>query len=591
MKKNSNRKVLFLSVALTLLAVVSCKDSFLTVNPTGQLSDAVLSTNAGLQGLLIGVYQKLHGAQGSFWAGGDNTLFGSIKGGDAYKGSEPSDQGNALPIERFETSTSAPDVAQRYRTLYEGIARANALLALLKTPGAGVTSDAIAQMTAESKMLRGHFYFELKRMFNNTPYVDESMSDADKGKVTNDKDLYPFIEADIKAAYAVLPETQAQIGRLNKWAAACYLAKVYMYENKFTEAKALYDMIIPNGKTSKGDKYALLPSYSGLFDAKNNNNAESIMAIEVAAGSGSNTNSNDFDVLNYPHAATPAAGNLPGGCCGFNNPSIELGNSFRVNAAGLPLLDGSYNTGANQVKSDVGEALWSDYSKPDPFVTDQGLLDPRLDASVGRRNIPYLDWGVHRGGNWIRLPSADGPYSPKKFVFPNAQTGSTTDAGWTTGYATMAHNIIRFADVLLMAAEAEIEVGSLTQALTYTNMVRARAANNSWWVQSLDGKGPAANYKVGLYTAFADKATARTAVRFERKLELSGEGHRFFDLVRWGTADTEINAFFAHDAPILPPLIGGAKFTKGKSEHEPIPQAEIDLVASSGIVLKQNPGY
>jgi hypothetical protein len=139
-----------------------------------------------------------------------------------------------------------------------------------------------------------------------------------------------------------------------------------------------------------------------------------------------------------------------------------------------------------------------------------------------------------------------------------------------------------------MAAEAEVEVGSLAKAQEYVNLVRKRASNPATFVAKA-GK-PAANYVIGLYeTPWADKDAARTAVRFERKLELSGEGHRFFDLVRWGIADKTLNAYLAYESKILTTKFGGAKYTTGNDEYQPIPQSQIDLQGAG--VLKQNPGY
>jgi len=153
----------------------------------------------------------------------------------------------------------------------------------------------------------------------------------------------------------------------------------------------------------------------------------------------------------------------------------------------------------------------------------------------------------------------------------------------------MNYTIIRYADVLLMAAETEIEAGTLEKAMEYVNLVRARAANSEYWVKNDDGTD-AANYVIAEYTLadFANQESARTIVRFERKLELSAEGHRFFDLVRWGIADQEINDYLDYDGQFLNAL-NGATFVSGKSEYLPIPQSQIDIHPDG--VLTQNPGY
>jgi tetratricopeptide (TPR) repeat protein len=453
-----------------------------------------------------------------------------------------------------------------------------------KAAGSDLTETDIKNITAETRFLRGHYYFELKRAFNNVPYVDETV-DYGTGieKVANNVDIWPKIEADLKFAYDNLPETQAQVGRANKWAAAAYLAKVYMYQKKYAEAKALYDLIVANGKTSNGLKYALVPRYADVFKASNDNNAESVFAIQAAANTGSVNNANpEFD-LNFPYNTGP---NGPGNCCGFFQPSFEMANSYRTSAAGLPLLDGSYNSAANELKTDMG--IKSDQA----FTPDAGPLDPRVDHAIGRRGIPYLDWQDHPGNDWIRNQPNGGPYSPKKYAYYRTDRGSLQDnSSWTPGYTAVNYTIIRYADVLLMAAEAEVEVGSLAKALEYTNLVRQRAANPAGFV--MRGSAPAANYVIAPYpaSAFATQALARQAVRFERKLELSGEGHRFFDLVRWGVAAEALNAYMTYESRKLPLPFSNPvpRFTSGKNEVWPIPQQEIDLVGRE--VLKQNPGF
>jgi hypothetical protein len=166
----------------------------------------------------------------------------------------------------------------------------------------------------------------------------------------------------------------------------------------------------------------------------------------------------------------------------------------------------------------------------------------------------------------------------------------TDNTNWANGLTATNYKFMRVADLLLMAAEAEVEAGSLEKAREYVNMVRDRADNQV--VRDANGN-PAANYNIGTYPGpWADKTMARNAVRFERKLELALEGHRFFDLVRWGIADTELNAFLAYEKPFLSAGYGSATFTKGKNEYFPIPQRQIDLQTSGGSSnLNQNPGY
>lgn len=579
----NNIKLLVLGVTGTLsLVTVSCKDTFLSVPVTGQLAGAQLSSKNGIEGALISVYSMMSG-RGDRAASFANWIWGGIRGGDANKGTNPGDFTTIEPIQRYELNSASGEIGGTWARKYEGIARANTTLNLLKTPPADLTPADQKRIAGEARFLRGLYYFDLKRLFGDgAPYIDETV-DYGTGidKVVNGVNLWPKIEADAKFAYDNLPETQAAAGRVNKWAAAAQLAKVYLYQKKYTEAKALFDLIIANGKTSNGKKYGLVPRFADIFKASNDNNEESVFAIQAAANTGSVNNANpEFD-LNYPYNTGP---NGPGNCCGFNQPSTDYANSFRTNANGLPLLDNSYNTPANAVKSDMG------LLSKEAFTLDAGNLDPRLDHTVGRRGIPYLDWQDHPGADWIRLQSYGGPYSPKKFTYYKSDVGSLQDnSSWTPGYTALNVPIIRYADVLLMAAECEIEVGSLTKALEYTNMVRKRAANPAGFV--MKAGAPAAKYVINEYpaSAFATKAAATDAVRFERRLELGDEGHRFFDLVRWGIAGPVLNAYLKFEGAILPTQLGGATFTAGQDELLPVPQTQIDIQGKD--ILKQNPGY
>ena len=343
----------------------------------------------------------------------------------------------------------------------------------------------------------------------------------------------------------------------------------------------MFDQVISSGKTSGGAAYGLVDNYAQLFNAEFDNNKESIFAVQAAVNTGSVNNANPDFVLNFPYNTGPAG---PGNCCGFFQPSFELANSFRTDANGLPLLDGSYNNAGNEVVTDQGKL------SNEAFTPDAGPLDPRIDHSIGRRGIPYLDWGNFPGYDWIRDQAYAGPYAPKKYIYYKSQEGTLTDgSSWTRGYGAMNYVIIRFADVLLMSAEVEVELNNLARAQELVNLVRARAANAASWVKKSDGSN-AANYVIGQYTTpWASQDAARTAVRFERKLELSGEGHRFFDLVRWGVADATLDAYLAYEGAKLPIALGGSSFTPNKNEYYPIPQTQIDRQGAD--VLNQNPGY
>lgn len=566
------------ATAMLMLVTFACKDKFLEVPGTGALAGTQLTSKAGLNALLVGAYAQLNGRGFSTSTSSNNWVRGSISGGDANKGSNSGDFNALTPFETYQLLPSSGEVNAKWLAMYEGISRVNSTLRSLTSAGADVTTADKASISGEARFLRGHYFFELKRSFNMVPYLDETTAyGSGIEAVPNNVDIWAKIETDFKYAMDNLPATQSAVGRANKWAAAAYLAKTYLYQKKYAAAKTLFDQIIASGTTAKGVSYALLVNFQDNFNADLDNGSESVFAIQAAANAGSSDNANPDLVLNFPYNT-----NAPAGCCGFFQPSFELANSFRVNTNGLPLLDGSYNLAANALKTDQG--IKSD----DAFTSDASPVDPRLDWSIGRRGIPYLDWGVHPGLSWIRDQSFGGPYSPIKFVFYKAQDHRLTDnSSWTDGYSAINYNIIRYSDVLLMAAECEVEAGSLATALNYVNLVRNRAKATTY-VKTSTGDN-AANYQISPYTAFADKTTATNAIRFERKLELSGEGHRFYDLVRWGIAATTLNAFVAYEGKLLPTAYSGANFTAGKDEYMPIPQTQIDSQGKS--VLTQNSGY
>lgn len=576
---NKKIKIISLFILAVGTLILACNKKFLEQETTGILTEKEAQTKKGAQQLLVSAYAAIKGLG---WEGGEtNWVYGSIVGGDANKGSDAGDQADIVPIQQYVALPTNNFFNQKWRALYDGIARCNSAIRTATNLTAADISDADkTQLLAEARFLRGFYHFEAKKMWNNIPFVDESIN-VTNAKVPNSTD-WTKIMADLDFAVKNLKEKPDAVGRINNWGAKAFYAKALMFQQKYAEARVIFTDLIANGKSSGGVKYGLADAFNDLFNADHEGDpkvrGESIFSYEASINDGSGAaNANADQVLNFPYNGGP------GGCCGFFQPSFELINSFRTNAAGLPLLDGSYNVGANQVKSDQG------IESKDPFTPDAGNLDPRVDWTAGRRGIPYLDWGPYPGKDWVRDQGNGGPYAPKKNAYYKSQKGKFTDGtSWTDGYTALNYKILRFADVLLMAAECEVETGSLETARQYVNLVRARAANPTTWVQ-----GSPAVYVIGLYTTpFANQAAARTAVRFERKLELAMEGHRFFDLVRWGIADVTINAFLAYEKTKLSAGYGGANFTKGKNEYFPIPQRQIDLETSAGkSALVQNPGY
>lgn len=568
-----NKKIYVATGLLLMGSVFSCKESFLETEPYGSVNEALLSSTVkGAETLLIAAYSNLDGFsgwdRGNIWgAAASNWTFGSVAGGDAYKGSEAGDQPDVTPIELHSVDANNPYLEGKWGTYYDGISRCNSAIKTfneLKDINAALKSKRLG----EARFLRAFYHYDLWKIFRNVPYIDETVGDV---RVGNNADILPKIQADLKFAVDNLPVTQDETGRITKGAAQAVLANTYMWQKNYAEAKKLFDAIISSGT------YALNAKYYDNFTASSRNTKESILEVQQTVNDGTTDNANNGDVLNFPYNGGPA------GCCGFHQPSQNLVNAFRVDADGLPLLD-TYND--KDVKSDNG------VKASDPFTPETAALDPRLDWTVGRRGIPYLDWGKHPGSTWVRDQSYGGPYSPLKNVHTKDQENKgevVSASGWTKGYNANNLKLIRYADVLLQAAEAEVELGNLPKALEYVNMVRKRASNPDGFV--MDGDKPAANYKISLYKSFPDATFARKAVRHERRIELGMEGHRFFDLVRWGVAAAEKEKYFAKEKTLRTYLVGG-KFTAGKSELFPIPAKAITQSAKDGnITLKQNPGY
>jgi hypothetical protein len=267
-------------------------------------------------------------------------------------------------------------------------------------------------------------------------------------------------------------------------------------------------------------------------------------------------------------------------------------NFLRVDAQGLPnaLTDPTYWNASN------ANFTAADNTTP---------VDPRLDWTVGRDGVPYKDWGPHQPG-WIRSPSYGGVYSPKKNVHEKS-SGAQSSVGWTnTQLNSVNIHLFRYADLLLMLAEAEVEVGSLENARAIVNQIRTRAAQKAqgpgtdratMTVALNDPRITWATYSVGTYnTPWTDQAAARTAVRYERRLELAMEGQRFFDLRRWGVADQVLNAYLNNMAggneKVRRPQLKSAETFIAKHYLFPIPDLQLQLSTVGGQpMLTQNPGW
>lgn len=568
------KKYKYILPFLIMCVTVSCNKDFLELNPQGELTEEQLNSQDGVEGLLTGAYAllngNLNGTFGNYASAPSQWLIGEVASDNAHKGSSNGDQPNMNLIEQHSPTSTNDNLSGLWDRCFEGIVRCNNTLkqlARLQSEGANPFVEARSiEIQAESRLLRAHYYFFLRRVFLNVPYIDENTTEY---AVVNDTDIYPNIEADLRFALDNLPleKPKGQVGRVDKITAQAYLGKVLLYEKKYDEALPLFTSVIASRPNLEG------LDYTANFDVTRENGPESIFAVQhgVGADGSGGDNGNVGDILNFPYG-----NGLPITCCGFFQPSFDLVNSFKTDIGGLPLFD-TYRQ--NPITSDFNQSP----AQKAAYQVDKSLtVDPRLDYTVGRRGVPYRDWGVMAGDTWIRDPSNGGPFVPYKNVIEAAQVPSNSAPG-TLNVTGLNVNIIRLADVYLMAAECNVELGNLPAALDLVNTVRRRAAQLP---PKLISGTPAANYKVAPYTAFSDAAYARRAIQLERRLELAMEGHRFYDLVRWGLAKQTLESYFGFEGNYFS-YIKGILF-EPRDEYFPIPQDQLDR--SQG-VLKQNKDY
>ena len=514
-----------------------------------------------------------------------NYAYGDVLGGSANKGSTFTDQSDFTNLETYAITTDNGYLNTKWKVVYEGVYRANNVINMIDkikdelSSVKGVSKDFYTEAIAQARFFCGFWHFEGMKLFGAAiPYVgsEEFASDVNP-KVSNVDEsgnyiyIWDKIAEDFQYAYDNLPDTwPAEMGRVNKWAAAAFLAKTRMYQssvyngkngnsNHWAEVKTILEEVMANGKDNNGTKYRLADTYEELYTAGVSDwTGESVFDIQMAI-SGTQTNTNAPN--GAPHIGFGGA--LGTGGWGFYQPSYDLVNSHIVDANGLPKMDGSY-------QKDVPLTTIDENTIPHTDLTV--YTDPRLDVSTGRFNTPFLDWSIPTTiDGWIREITNGGPYLNKKNQPKKADQGSLSVPTETSSSAKNFH-LARYADILLWYAEALIETGNPQGAREYVNQVRARAANG--YVKAADpttmlettspyvlddkinGKqdtNAAANYRIGLYpeSQFATKEKATQALRWERKIEMAMEGHRWYDLVRWGIAAEELNNYIKYESQYL----------------------------------------
>jgi len=614
------RSRLVLGAALFgLLGAVTyaCKD-FLNTPSQGTVASENLLNRAGVEGSLIAAYRMLdcNSFTGAWGCAGSNWPFGDITSDDAYKGSEASDQPQATQVELYNWASDQAEtyLEQKWQTVYEGVVRANNTLRLLarvqtEKPQEIPAGDA-ASIKGEATFLRAHYHFEAYRMWGSVPYYHEGDTDPATGKANLLPNLPPAevaadILADLNAAAAVLPDAprNGDAGRATAWTAKAYKGRVFAYLGQWDSALVTLRAVKASGV------YALEQSYDRVWTGFSafKNGKETIWAYEASTNDGepNGQNGNWGETLNFPHSGSPF------GCCGFHQPSQNLANAFAVDPVrGLPkafLTPASFNT---------RDSTWV------AAATD--TVDPRLDWTIGRDNVPFKDWGLH-GPKWIRAPGYGGRYSPKKNAHENG-SGSQSQVGWNSAQLNSVHyHLYRYADLLLLLAEAEVQGagGTMANALAIVDSIRARAGVTAQGCgggvnhaadSTLEAAYPAcvghkgeiavpindptikwATYKVGLYTLadWPDAATALRAIRLERRLELAMEGQRLFDLRRYGFTEAQqtMTDYLTKEKTRRTYKVAQNPY---ESKHQlfPIPQIEIDLSKQGTTsVLTQNTGW
>lgn len=559
-------------IASGMLLFISCKKQ-LDYTPTGVLSSEDLTSPAAVEGLVTAAYAAIGNGDmiGPIYS---NWVYGSVRSDDAYKGGGGTgDVGEIDAMEHYNLVQPTMDafVSRTWKNLFKSISRANvALRAVIALPDADFPQK--QSRVAELKFLRGHSYFTMKMLYKNIPIFDETAGEEEILKVSNElpnDESWDKIAADLQYAIDNLPESQSQIGRPNKYAAQAYLAKLRLFQafeqnathqvvsvnqTRLQEVVALTQSVIASGK------YSLSPDIADNFLPETENGPESIFAIQFTINDGTTFGRLNYeDGLNYPHGAPQY------GCCGFHAGSQNLVNAYTTDANGFPNFT-TFNDGIADLQT--------------------ATVDVRLDHTVGIEGHVYkYDNTKLFSNSWVRDPGVYGNFHTMR----NQQLANSSSYFKNGPFMGVAKNydILRYDEVLLMQAEAYIELGEQDKALPLINEIRIRAAASTGRLKKADGTF-ASSYNVQPYpSAGWTQAYARQALQWERRLEFATEGHRFFDLVRWGIAAPTLNQYITAEKTRRP-FLATAVFTAGRDEYLPIPQSEITF--TNGL-YKQNPGY
>lgn len=570
-------------------AMTGCSDDFLENKPQGSLSDGIMTSPEAIDLLVNAAYASLSGftnEQGDPWVRPTtNWSYGEVRADNAYKGGGgEGDLWDIHAMETFQVQSNNGNLDGKWFNLYSQISRCNAALRVLNNVDEESVPEKKSRI-AEMKVLRSHFYFELVRLFNKVPYMDENLPATEyvnvgNNEYTRDQHLGRIAQELLDAADD-LPDRQSETGRINRNIALAYAAKVKLYQayeqdeqthavinvnkNLMREVVTLIDQV---------EGYDLLPDFQGLDLVANENGVESVFAVQYSMNDGSD----DAGRVNWSNLLNSPGGNSPYHGDGFFLPSQDLINAYQTDASGLPVFD-------YQSRPDYGVVTFVDDDHQTLSNTTPNV-DPRLDFVTGRPTITYKTYKTTPCQSWVRDRGVYGHNCAKRFwVSPES---SDMYQGWPWGASQLNWQIIRYADLLLYKAEALIELGDdLDEARAIINRIRERAMNSAYVKDFNDPSKNAANYKIGLYPATGwTQDYARKALRTEMRLEKALEGERYFDLVRWGIAKETMTAYFnAEKSKRI--YYQDATFDNGE-EYYPIPVAQYNFSLGKYV---QNPGY
>lgn len=501
--------------AASSLSLTSC-DDFLDLKPTGTFTEEQLD-DSSIEGLMASAYAGLEahffGNNESFAGPITNWVF-DVRSDDALKG------GGDITMEQYihqlEVSNVTSDNAvalDKWRNNYYAISRVHKAMNAIENSNIANKATYLGEL----KLLRAYFYFDLIRIFKQVPYFTENEDPNGKraDEYTRDQ-IFSFIKQDLVEAYSVLPEEQSQAGRFNKYVAAAVMAKVSAFTSNWSDVETYANYVIAS------NKYDFYDNYGDMSKIEFNNKKESIMAVQFSTAN-NNAHINWSNLLN----TTYSEGALFGTGDDFFLGSQNLVDAFATDNNGLPYLDGS----DHYVKTtENGDGNYD------------GNVDPRLDFTVGRLGMPFRGHTYNK--KWCRAYDIYGEYSGKKGLIDPSSPDMVQGFPW--GASALNYCIIRYSDIVLLKAEALIEQNKqLDEARTLINDVRKKAQRSidgNYTPQDLDPFN--ANYNVGLYPSEGwTQEYARKAVRMERRLELAMEGNRWFDLLRWNTAVSTVNAY------------------------------------------------